>query len=96
MTETKKAPLASQMSTQLDWKFHHKFISSKLAREKEHLIEKTKSPRGLTLSEKVNLDEVNFLISSGFDVQNEPVYVGKFDSVTRQKKYLISGIRTNH
>ena len=88
MSETKKALPESQISNRQDWEFHHKFISSKLAREKEHLIEKTKSPRGLTLSEKVNLDEVNFLISSGFDVQNEPVYVGKFDSVTRQKKIL--------
>lgn len=88
MTETKKALPESQISTRQGWEFHHKFISSKLAREKEHLIGKTKSPRGLTLSEKINLDEINFLISSGFDVQNEPVYVGKFDSVTRQKKIL--------
>jgi hypothetical protein len=88
MTKIKKSLPALQMSTQREWEFHHKFISSKLARIKEHLIEQTKSPRGLTLVEKIHLDEVNFLIASGFDMQNEPIYVGKFDSVTRQKKSL--------
>lgn len=90
MTETKKASPTSQSSTQRDWKFHHKFISSKLARIKQHLVEQTHSPRGLTLAEKIHLDEVNFLIASGYDMQNEPIYVGKHDSITRQKKSLKS------
>jgi hypothetical protein len=69
-----------------EWASHHKFISSKLALTKAHLIERAKSTRGLTLEEKINLDEINFLMASGFDIHEEPIFVGQFDPVTRQKK----------
>ncbi len=73
-----------------NWAFHHDFISRKLAHTKSDLLERAKSTRGLTLAEKINLDEVNFLIASGYDILEAPVYVGKFDSTTRRKKSIIN------
>ena len=87
MTEPNTISLSSHLMTPEEWAFHHKVIGNKLARIKSHLTQKAKSARGLTLREGIALDEINFLLASGLDIDN-PIYVGAFDSVTHEKKLL--------
>lgn len=60
--------LTLQKNTQDDYAFHHKFFSKRIAQVKTYLLEREKTSRGLTAHEKNQLDEINYLIASGFDI----------------------------
>ena len=77
----------SRPMTQEEFSFHHNFLSTRLAQNKEYLLIRQKqSSRGLTLAESNLLNEINFLIESGFDIHSEPINSGVFHPVERENK----------
>jgi hypothetical protein len=90
MTEKKPTKKASggRTLTPEEHAFHHKVFSTKLEQTKNNLIELSKSSKGLTLAEKMALEEINFLIASGWDINTPPIYVRPYDPLTHEKKLL--------
>ncbi len=91
MTENKptKKASAGRTLTPEEHAFHHKVLSAKLEIAKNNLTEIGKSRRGLTLAQQIALEEMNFLIASGWDINAPPIYVGAYDPITHERKLLM-------